>query len=48
MKKTNKRKLIISIVSFVISFATSFILGLKLKEDLDMIPVKEEDYLSNF
>ena len=45
MKKINKRRLIISIISFVISFTTSFILGLKLKEDLDAIPSKEEDYI---
>ena len=48
MKKANKRKLIISIISFVISFTTSFILGLRLKKDLDAIPTKEEEYLSNY
>lgn len=48
MKKTNKRRLIIRIVSLVISFTTSFILAFKMKEELDALPSREEDYLSNY
>ena len=48
MKKNNKTKLIISGVSFAISFTLSLILGLKLMEGVDALPAKEEDYLSNF
>lgn len=50
MMKNKKRKtrLIIWLVCFAVSYVISFILGIKLKEELAILPTKEEDYLPNF
>ena len=49
MKDRKKNiKLILCLIAFSISYVASYVLGLKLKEELKTLPSKEEDYLSNF
>ena len=49
MKDKEKNiRLIIWLTAFAISYVVSYVLGVKLKEELKSLPSKEEDYLSNF
>ena len=41
-------KLIIFSVAFAISYVSSFILGIRLKEEFKNLPSKEDDFLSNY
>lgn len=48
MKGNKKLQLAMVFISFIMSFITFLVFSLKLREELNSIPSKEEDYIPKF